>query len=126
MAAAALGGISITLSKVSVLLVRTSIEGSNQLGTFSHGSSSVLISCAVLNLKVLNEGLAQFEAMLVIPILVVSTLLTCLPVSCSTARTVTSPAPVRPARGGRVALPLRRVPAGPPRPRGRGDQARGR
>ena len=31
-AAAALGSISITLSKVSVLLVRTSVEGSNQFG----------------------------------------------------------------------------------------------
>ena len=80
MALGQLGSISITLSKVSVLLVRTSVEGSNQFGdVFAWLFVGCFISCAVLNLKVLNEGLAQFEAMLVIPIYyVVSTLLTML------------------------------------------------
>ena len=63
-----------------MLLVRTSIEGSNQFGdVFAWLFVGCFIGCAVLNLKVLNEGLAQFEAMLVIPIYyVVSTLLTML------------------------------------------------
>ena len=79
-AAAALGSISITLSKVSVLLLKTTLSGSNQFGQLSAWIFVVaFIATAILNLRVLNQGLAKFEAMLVIPIYyVVSTLLTML------------------------------------------------
>ena len=79
-AAAALGSISITLSKVSVLLLKTTLSGSNQFRQVSAWIFVVaFIGAAILNLRVLNQGLAKFEAMLIIPIYyVVSTLLTML------------------------------------------------
>ena len=78
--AASLASVSVTLSKVSVLLLKLTVEGENQF----HDVASFLfvtgfVGFAVINLRVLNEGLAKYEASFVIPIYyVVSTLLTIL------------------------------------------------
>ena len=68
-ASAAVGSISVTLSKIVVLLVRESLEGKNQFT--SAGAYIFLvafIACAILSLMVLNAGLARFEAVIVIPV----------------------------------------------------------
>jgi len=76
-AAAAIGSISVTLSKIVVLLIKESIEVTNQ---FTNAAAFIFvvgfIGCAVLSLLVLNAGLARFEAVIVIPVYyVLSTIL---------------------------------------------------
>ena len=69
-ATAVTGSITITLSKITMLLIRTSIENpdENQLREpVSWCFIAGLVCCAVLNLKVLNDGLGRHEATRIIP-----------------------------------------------------------
>ena len=81
LSAAAFASVSITLSKISVLLLKLTLQGANQFRGANAASSwaftAGFILFAVVNLRVLNEGLGKFDASFVIPIYyVMSTLLT--------------------------------------------------
>ena len=78
LSAASFAAVSITLSKVSVLLLKRTAQGQNQ---FTDGAAFAFVAgfvvLAVVNLRVLNEGLSKFDASFVIPVYYVSsTLLT--------------------------------------------------
>ena len=58
----ATGSIAITLSKITMLLLRKTLEGDNQLTSPDAIAFALsLLATALLNLKVLNDGLARHE-----------------------------------------------------------------
>ena len=61
-APSATGSIAITLSKITMLLLRKTLEGQNQLTSPDAIAFALsLLATALLNLKVLNDGLARHE-----------------------------------------------------------------
>lgn len=78
---ATLGCMSVSLSKISVLLIKTTIKGDNQFTpvhkhTVTYIFITLFITLAWAGLAVLNNGLAKYDALFIIPIYYVITTIT--------------------------------------------------